>query len=355
MKAPAVPDNETDRVRELDKSGIVYSPAEDRFDRITRLACRIFNVPIALVSIVDADKQWFKSRQGVTSAETPRDISFCGHAILQERTFIIPDALEDPDFADNPMVTNPPFVRFYAGHPLAFGPYKFGTLCIIDQKPRQLDYEEIDILESLARWAENELKLNMYSKAQGDLIRRLKAAQRREMIDPRIGTWNPDGIRALLERDLLKRSASNLVLGIMLIRLYDWKAIEEDLAREQCDELLSGVAQRIRSNIRPSDIIGRLESGDFIVVLDGCDKEDCQHFAVRILQALRSSLYRAGKKEIRVAANIGITSARSSQFNKVEDCIALTGNALESAIAKGANKIFYNMPDKKGGYQVKEF
>lgn len=150
-RAP-VPPTEDLRVATLKKTGLLDSGFEERFDRITRLAKAMFNVPIALISLVDADRQWFKACCGLPTGvrETPRDHAFCAHAILQDDVFVVPDALQDERFADNPLVSGPPHVRFYAGFPLCIpvddpcgcGTVSIGTICIIDSKPR--DFSRID-------------------------------------------------------------------------------------------------------------------------------------------------------------------------------------------------------------------
>lgn len=160
MKTPEVPDDEVARLKSLRELRVLDTEAEERFDRITRLAKNHFNVPIALVSIVDANRQWFKSRQGLDAAETSRDISFCGHAILSDQTLVVPDASAHPDFADNPLVSNDPNIRFYAGAPLhAPGGARVGTLCIIDKQPRKLSDQELRVLRDLANCVEMELAL----------------------------------------------------------------------------------------------------------------------------------------------------------------------------------------------------
>ena len=140
MQTPATPDNERLRLDALRRMAILDTSAEERFDRITRIARNMFDVPISLVSLVDEDRQWFKSCCGLSVPETPRDISFCGHAILGDDLFVVEDATRDLRFADNPLVSGDPHIRFYAGSPLQIGEgYKLGTLCIIDRKPRLLD------------------------------------------------------------------------------------------------------------------------------------------------------------------------------------------------------------------------
>ena len=161
MKEPQKPANEIERLATLRSLGLLDTPPEQRFNRITRTAARIFKVPIALVSLVDAERQWFKSRYGLHSSETPRSVSFCGHAILNDTALVIEDALLDERFADNPLVSGVPRVRFYAGQPLAGpGGLKLGTLCLIDHAPRQFGAHDRLTLADMAGWVERELNLD---------------------------------------------------------------------------------------------------------------------------------------------------------------------------------------------------
>jgi phosphoribosyl 1,2-cyclic phosphodiesterase/CheY-like chemotaxis protein len=156
MRAPFPPD-ESARLRVLHELGILDSPPEERFDRITRLAQRLFDVPMALVTLVDAERQWFKSRQGLDVEETSRDLSFCAHAIHEDRVFVVPDALLDPRFADHPMVTGGSRVRFYAGRPVKVDGCRVGTLCVGDHRPRHLRDDDMRALDDLASLVEEEL------------------------------------------------------------------------------------------------------------------------------------------------------------------------------------------------------
>jgi GAF domain-containing protein len=150
MIAAPLPHNEKQRLKALRDLVILDTPAEERFDRISAFAAQEFGVPMALVSLVDRDRQWFKSNFGLEARETPRDISFCGHAVTLSEPLVVPDALEDPRFADNPLVTGHPHVRFYAGAGLRL-PYGqvVGTLCVMDRRPRDFDRLDIAILCSL--------------------------------------------------------------------------------------------------------------------------------------------------------------------------------------------------------------
>lgn len=179
MITPTFPPDEKERLSVLRKLSILDTAPEERFDRITRLASHLLGVPIALVSLIDEERQWFKSRVGLNATQTSREISFCGHAILGDTTFQVSDALADDRFRDNPLVTNDPSIRFYAGYPLkSVEGYKLGTLCVIDRVPRQLSERQLQSLQDLGMLAEQELRIQEVREAAnllGDSERWLRA------------------------------------------------------------------------------------------------------------------------------------------------------------------------------------
>lgn len=159
MKAPLYPSNEAARVKALRDLLILDTRPEQRFDLVTAYCRSRFRVEIALISLVDTDRQWFKSACGIDARETPRDISFCGHAILRDEVMVVRDATQDERFHDNPLVTGPPFIRFYAAAPLKLSSgHAVGTLCLICSQPRRLDSEEDEHLRVLARMVSMELE-----------------------------------------------------------------------------------------------------------------------------------------------------------------------------------------------------
>ena len=180
MQTPEIPADESDRLVALDRYHILDTLPEQVYDDLTQLAADICGTPIALISLVDRDRQWFKSRVGLNATETPRDISFCGHAVAAKATLNIPDASQDPRFADNPLVTNDPNIRFYAGVPLiTHDYYALGTLCAIDSQPHNLTEAQIRQLEALSRLVVNQLELRLNrnsTESQLDAVLSLKQA-----------------------------------------------------------------------------------------------------------------------------------------------------------------------------------
>lgn len=152
MKPAAIPDNESDRLKALSEYRILGTRPEESYDDITRMASLVCQTPIALLSLVDVDRQWFKSKVGVDATETPRDWSFCAHAIHAPEPLVVRDALWDERFHDNPLVCGDPKIRFYAGFPLSnMGGQRIGTLCVIDREPGELSAVQVEVMEALAR------------------------------------------------------------------------------------------------------------------------------------------------------------------------------------------------------------
>lgn len=164
MKAP-LPKNEAKRLKVLWQYDVLDTVPEEVFDDLTDLAAHICEAPIALISLVDEDRQWFKSRVGVDVQQTSRDLSFCAHAIRQEDLFIIPDATKDIRFSSNPLVVSDPKIRFYAGAPLVTPDgYALGTLCVLDSVPRQLRPDQQHALRVLARHVMTQLELRRHMR-----------------------------------------------------------------------------------------------------------------------------------------------------------------------------------------------
>jgi len=178
MIEPKIPADECERLAELRSLHVLDTPREERFDRITRTAQRLFGVQTALITLIDAERQWFKSAQGIDGTETPRNLAFCAHAINDDRVMVVADARTDARFADNPYVTGDPHVRFYAGAPLK-GPngYRLGTLCVLGPQHRGFSAHDEAMLRDLADWAEIELSNLELARALAELRRQEQRKQ----------------------------------------------------------------------------------------------------------------------------------------------------------------------------------
>lgn len=186
MSAP-LPHNETKRLKVLWQYEVLDTVPEEVFDDLTELAARICEAPIALISLVDESRQWFKSKFGTTVGETSRDVSFCAHAIRQTGLFIVPDATKDGRFANNPLVVSDPKIRFYAGAPLITADgHALGTLCVIDKVPRSLRPEQKQALTILARHVVSQLELRRRSRE----LTEVRAAQ--ETLENRLAQANAE-------------------------------------------------------------------------------------------------------------------------------------------------------------------
>ena len=265
IKAPVL-DDELMRLQALRKLKILDTDPEERFDRITRLACKLLNVPIALVSLVDSHRQWFKSRQGVEVTETPRDISFCGHAIEGADVMIVDDAFNDDRFCDNPLVTADPSIRFYAGYPLK-GPdgHHVGTLCVIDRDPRDEEDVDVDALRELGEIVEQELVIE-------SIVRD----------DPLTGLLNRSGFRDIGRRmlDIVRRSDDSV--SLLLVQLENHVAIESAFSQKKADRAVVELAQLIMTEARQSDLVARIDPDTFAILMASSTKDAAQLVGDRI-------------------------------------------------------------------------
>lgn len=249
--------SDSERVDALRALDVLDTPPEERFDRLTRLARRAFDVPIALVSLVDAHRQWFKSHDGLDVSETPREWSFCSYAIQEPRTMIVRDASEDARFKDNPLVVEDPAIRFYAGQPItAPNGAPIGTVCIIDREPRDLDAEEQALLVDIAHMVEREL-----------------SAIRLATIDELTGLSNRRGFKMLAQHSLAMCQRSDKSATLVLFDLDGFKQLNDTLGHAAGDAALASFAADLLANYRESDVVARLGGDEFCVLLSGATAE----------------------------------------------------------------------------------
>lgn len=241
------------RVQTLAALDILDTPPEESFDRITRLASFALDVPIALVSLVENSRQWFKSKQGIEACETPIEQSFCAHAILHDEVFVVPDASTDLRFVENPLVTGNPGIRFYAGMPLKMADgVRVGTVCVIDRKPRELKTHEEQILRDLASLAVHELEL-----------------RRAASCDPLTGAWNRRMLELVADREFAAAERLGRPFSVAVMDIDHFKAINDRYGHDTGDAALVRFASRFRDVMRVDDWLFRIGGEEFATILTG--------------------------------------------------------------------------------------
>lgn len=304
MKPPDKPGNEKQRLATLRSIAILDTAPEERFDRLTRLAKRVFDVPIALVSLVDENRQWFKSRVGLDACETRRDISFCGHAILGDGPFIIDDALQDERFADNPLVTGEPGIRFYAGMPLRYlNGAKLGTLCIIDREPRSLDDEDLGMFRDLADIAESEI--SAIHLASVDELTRIS---------------NRRGFVMTAQNSISLCARQGLPVSLVYFDLDKFKSINDRFGHNEGDQALIAFADLMSKAFRESDVFARIGGDEFVALLTDADETR----AVEVVKRFRGQVeaYNAqADRGYQIKFTDGIITARPDHGSKIGDLL----------------------------------
>jgi len=271
--------DESHRLETLRALRILDSEPEERFDRLTRMAARIFSVPISLVSLVDKDRLWCKSAQGIDIIEIPRCGSMCGQAILQDELFLVPDAHEDERFKNSPIVINNPYLRFYAGFPLKVSNgHKMGTLCIIDKKPRSLDFEDQALFKDLALMAEQEI-----------------ATVQLSTLDELTQISNRRGFLSLALHSLNLCRRNNQVASLILFDLDDFKPINDRFGHAEGNQALIAFANILKQEFRDSDIFARIGGDEFVALLNGTEENQIREILSRFSTALENYNAQAGR------------------------------------------------------------
>jgi signal transduction histidine kinase len=265
--------DEEARLAALTAYGILDTPGEEAFDRYVRVASAILRVPIALVTLVDRNRQWFKSRIGVDVDQTDRCIAFCDYAIRSDEVMVVPDARQDARFLDNPLVVNDPHVRFYAGAPLVTPEgHRIGTLCVIDQKPRDLNAEEIELLRDLAHMVVDTLELRRMghvSAQQATDLARIADESRHSQLQAERLLQQKSLFIAAMAHEL--RTPLNAIIGFTdLIREDKANEISDERRREFID-IVNASGQHLLDLINDLLDLSKLEAGRFEVDIEPLD------------------------------------------------------------------------------------
>jgi diguanylate cyclase (GGDEF)-like protein len=283
MLEAALPPNEAQRLHSVRNLKVLDSSPEERYDRISRLATRLFGVPVALVSLVDQDRQWFKTRQGTDLRQTPRRVSFCAHAILGEAPLVVTDCREDSRFADNPLVVGDPGIRSYAGHPVhAPDGSRVGTLCLIDSQPRSYSADDLALLADLAAMVDRELALTALSST--DEVTRLS---------------NRRGFKMLAEPVLALCYRQQEVACLALFHIRGLKRTAATQGQSAEEDGLRRFATTLLEHFRASDVIARVSEEHFAVLASVCTQPQMQASLARLEQRMADSHLREAHPAMR--------------------------------------------------------
>lgn len=260
---------EPNRLSALHTLQLIDTPIEERFERITRLACKVFNVPICAISCVDEHSVWFKAIQGLNACSVDRNVTFCQHAILSNGPFVINDARLDERFDSYPAVHKDASLVFYAGAPiLSIDELPIATFCMMDTEPREFEAHELEMLEEFAQIVQHELHISGVNMVQDELIRQVSNTWRRSLIDPLTRLWNHEGIHTLLEETLNQTNISRSDLLVISLDLTRFHEINNTLGQVAGDELLQAFAKMLLRELREEHIYGRLCSNQFAIIIN---------------------------------------------------------------------------------------
>ncbi len=302
MKEPAIPANEADRIQAVRSLGLLDTPPEERFDRFTRLARRVFNVPIALVTLVDEHRLWCKSCQGTDRREIDRGSSFCAHAILEDKIMIVPDTNQDDRFRDNPSVVGESGIRFYAGIPIksTLG-MLVGTLCLLDTKPRQFSDMDQQLLKDLGTMVEDEF-----------------VVQGIATVDDLTGLSNRRGFKAIATHALAMCRRQKKAATLMFFDLDGFKRVNDQYGHAEGDQVLTDIGQILLHEFRNSDVIARLGGDEFCILLTGTSAQETE----RPLEYLQSGIAERNKaKPYSVGFSVGTVAFDSNKHPSINELL----------------------------------
>ena len=304
MQTYPLPTNESERLKLLHSLCILDTPPDERFDCIARLTKRVFDIPIAMVTLIDSDRQWFKSVEDIlTAREIPREISFCNYTIANEQSLIVNDLTQDERFADNPHVVDDGF-RFYAGVPLMYRDrYALGTLCMLDTSPRQMSEDDVALLEELGTLVECEI-----------------AALETATIDVLTNLFNRRGFETLTNH-VLKLSARNDLPNCLIhFELDQLRSINAQFGHAQGDQILVEFAELLHRSFRDVDILARIGGNEFAAFLSDSDHEQSEDAVNRLTQSV-AEFNRATENRYPMAFRASITEYDPTRHMFISDLL----------------------------------
>jgi diguanylate cyclase (GGDEF)-like protein len=326
--------NEARRLAAIRRLGLVGTPAEERFDRITRLARTTFRVPVALIDLVDDTSVWAKSAQGLDFVHGDRVTSYCQYGAIHDGVCYIPDSLLDSRVSGLPAASR---FRFYAGQPVLFDGERVAVLCIVDYVPRALTAEELCALADLAAMVESEFQREAMSATQLELAAENEALAQRALVDPLTRLWNRGAIAEIADRELETARAASAPLAVILLDIDHFKLVNDTYGHPGGDEVLRRVSERIRQSVRPADAVGRWGGEEFLVVLPGCGAADIHAAAERIRNSVAETAIDLDGVAVSVTVSLGATFAAEGE-HAVSLLVRTADDGLYAAKTSGRNR-----------------
>jgi diguanylate cyclase (GGDEF)-like protein len=328
------------KIANIHSLDLFYTPIEERFERITRLARRALHSPVAAISLLNEDKQWFKSAAGWGVSELPRDQAICKLAVDSNQIVMIGDTLADARVANLPIVATAPRFRAYAGHPLADDQGAcVGTLCVFDLKPREFGPADRQALVDLAALAQRELASDQLTNAQAALTSKLGIARREALMDPLTHLWNRRGASVLLKGAFASADERGTRLALAVLDLDNFKRINDTGGHQAGDEVLRRVASRLLSTVRGEDAICRLGGDEFLVVMADTDAAIAARVAERIRHAINDTPVPTRDGAISVTISVGCTVRQPRDATAVDALLERADKALMESKAAGRNRV----------------
>lgn len=311
MSLSPLPANESERLAKLFQLQILDTPAEGRFDRLTRLGCRLLRVPFSMLTLLDQKRQWFKSARGHMLTEAPRAASFCAHTILGTQPLVVSDALNDQRFFDLPVVRDMG-VRFYAGIPIfSQERYALGTFCVLDVEPRQLDGEDLDALQDLAAWAESEIQLMRTAQSERELLHEMDQVRLKASVDSLTRCWNQESILALVDKERQASKTLRTTLSVLVIGIHGLPEINQRHGQTEGDSYLREMSERLRCGMRTGELVGRL-SGPRFLMLTHTPLHQLEERAEALIHSVTYRPVGVGGRYLDATVSVGIASARGA-------------------------------------------
>ncbi|MBT8248915.1 MAG: sensor domain-containing diguanylate cyclase [Acidimicrobiia bacterium] len=339
-----LPANEAQRLATLVEYNILDTVPEAAYDDITALVSEICDVPIAAVSLIDDDRQWFKSRVGFDVDETPRDLAFCAHAILGDEVLVVSDARNDERFADNPLVRGDLKIRFYAGAPLVTEQGDvLGTLCVIDHVERKLTDQQTRALRVLARQVMAQLELRRLIKEQAETSRRLEDANDRLRVasttDDVSGFRNTRFLHEYLDARLEVKTVPTDKLSLVFFDMDGFKSVVDTHGHLLGAKVLREVAEAVNTQLDFGDHIVRYGGDEYVVILPDHDADEALAKTERMKQVIRSTSFLAADGlDVRASASFGLATYPDDASNKKELLIAADKGLFQSK-ADGKDRV----------------